>query len=164
MADLNKVMLAGNLTRDPELRHIPSGNAVVDLRLAINRRYRDQQNVDREETVFVSVTVWGKQAENCAQYLTKGSPVLVEGRLKLDEWEKDGQKQSRLGVVADRVQFLSSRGSRSAGGEDYADAPASSRPAAPRPPATNTYSVDRTPQEDIMDGPAKSAEDDDVPF
>jgi len=153
MADLNKVFLAGNLTRDPELRHIPSGSAVADLRLAINRRYRDQNDKDREEVVYVSVTVWGKTAENCSQYLTKGSPVLVEGRLKLDEWEKDGQKQSRLGVVAERVQFLSrGSGARSGGEFDDASSRSAKSGAAPK--------TDKTPREEIMDGDA----DDVVPF
>jgi len=154
MTDLNKVFLAGNLTRDPEVRHTPGGQAVCDLRMAINRRYKDNTGKDREEVVYVSVTVWGRQAETSGQYLTKGSPVLVEGRLKLDEWEKDGQKQSRLGVVAERVQFLSSRsggGSRSS--DDFSDAPparGSSRPAA--------SSEDRVPQEEIL------GDQDEVPF
>ncbi|HMO50898.1 MAG TPA: single-stranded DNA-binding protein [Kiritimatiellia bacterium] len=146
MADLNKVFLAGNLTRDPEVRHIPSGQAVADLRMAINRRYRDQHDKDREEVVYVSVTVWGKQAETCGQYLTKGAPVLVEGRLKLDEWEKDGQKQSRLGVVAERVQFLSSRGGGSRSGGEFDDAPSSRAPSRSTPAA-----ADRVPQEEILD-------------
>jgi single-strand DNA-binding protein len=106
MASLNKVLLMGNLTRDPETRFTPSGTAVGDLGLAVNRRFRGTDGQDREETCFVRVTVWGRQAETGGEYLRKGSPVLVEGRLKLDEWEKDGQKQSRLGVVAERVQFI----------------------------------------------------------
>jgi len=155
MADLNKVFLAGNLTREPELRHISNGSAVADLRLAINRRYRDQNDKDREEVVYVSVTVWGKTAENCSQYLTKGSPVLVEGRLKLDEWEKDGQKQSRLGVVAERVQFLSrGSGSGAARGEFDDTSARGSKPA-------TGSKADKTPREEIMDG---GAEDDVVPF
>ncbi|MGA1193777.1 MAG: single-stranded DNA-binding protein [Kiritimatiellia bacterium] len=156
MTDLNKVFLAGNLTRDPEVRHIPSGSAVCDLRLAINRRFRDQNDKDREEVVYVSVTVWGRQAENCGQYLSKGSPVLVEGRLKLDEWEKEGQKQSRLGVVGERVQFLSSRGGSGGGGgsrEEWSDS-APSRGAS-RPSST----ADRVPQEEILDD-----SQDEVPF
>jgi len=108
MATLNKVMLIGNLTRDPEVRYTPSGSAVSDIRLAVSRKYKTANGQEKEETCFVSVTVWGRQAETAGEYLRKGSPVFVEGRLKLDEWEKDGQKQSRLGVVAERVQFLSS--------------------------------------------------------
>lgn len=155
MTDLNKVFLAGNLTRDPEVRHTPSGAAVCDLRMAINRRYRDQHDKDREEVVYVSVTVWGKQAENCGQYLSKGSPVLVEGRLKLDEWEKDGQKQSRLGVVGERVQFLSNRGSGArGGGGEFDDAPPARSARTSAPPST-----DRVPQEEILDD-----SHDEVPF
>jgi single-strand DNA-binding protein len=105
VATLNRVFLMGNLTRDPEVRYIPSGSAVADLRLAVNRKYRTQSGEDREETCFVNVVVWGKQAEACGQYLAKGSSLLVEGRLQYEEWEKDGQKNSRLRVVADRVQF-----------------------------------------------------------
>ena len=106
MADFNKVILLGNLTRDPEVRYTPSGTAVTDLRMAMNRRFRGSDGQDRDETCFVSVTVWGRQAENCGQYLRKGRQALVEGRLKLDEWEKEGQKISRLTVTAERVQFV----------------------------------------------------------
>lgn len=162
MADLNKVFLAGNLTRDPEVRHTPGGLAVSDLRMAINRRYRDQHDKDREEVVYVSVTVWGKQAETCGQYLTKGSPVLVEGRLKLDEWEKDGQKQSRLGVVAERVQFLSNRGSSGGGGGAGGRSSSEFDDSAPvrSAPRSNPVS-DRVPQEEILDD---NQGQDEVPF
>ncbi len=118
MASLNKVFLIGNLTRDPEVRYLPSGAAVGDLRLASSRKYKTQQGEDKEETCFVSVSVWGRQAETCSQYLSKGSPVMVEGRLRYEEWEKDGQKNNRLSVTAERVQFMGSpRGAR------YGDAP-----------------------------------------
>lgn len=106
MTDLNRVFLAGNLTRDPEIRYIPSGKAVGELRLAVNRTYKTATGESRDETCFVGVVVWGRQAETCGEYLSKGSPALVEGRLQYDEWEKDGQKHNRLRVVADRVQFL----------------------------------------------------------
>ncbi len=106
MANFNKVILIGNLTRDPEVKFTPSGMAVADLRMAINRRYRTADNQEHEETCFVNVTVWGKQGESCGQYLKRGRPVMIEGRLKYDEWEKDGQKFNRLSVVAERVQFL----------------------------------------------------------
>lgn len=108
MASFNKVILMGNLTRDPEVRRVSTGNAVTDLGLAVNRQYRTSSGENVEEVVFVSVDVWGRQAETCGEYLKKGSPVLVEGRLKLDTWEKDGKKMSKLGVVAERVQFLGS--------------------------------------------------------
>ena len=113
MASLNRVLLMGNLTKDPEVRYTPSGTAVGDLRLAVNRRYRTADGQDRDETCFVGIVVWGRQAETCGEYLHKGSPVLVEGRLQFEEWEKDGKKNSRLRVVAERVQFLGSpRGDR----------------------------------------------------
>ena len=107
MASLNKVLLIGNLTRAPELRYTPSGTAVSDLRLAVNRAYTTQGGDKREETCFLTVVVWGKQAESAAQYLDKGSPVMVEGRLQTRDWEtKDGQKRNVVEVVAERVQFM----------------------------------------------------------
>lgn len=116
MANLNKVFLMGNLTRDPEVRYIPSGAAVADLSLAVNERYKDRDSGEwREKPVFVDVTVWRRQAETCAQYLSKGSGVMIEGRLQLDQWENpEGQKRSKLKVLADRVQFLPTGGSKGA--------------------------------------------------
>jgi single-strand DNA-binding protein len=107
MASLNKVFLIGNLTRPPELRYTPSGTAVSDLRLAVNRSYTTQGGERRDETCFLTVVVWGKQAEASSQYLDKGSPLMVEGRLQTREWEaKDGQRRNVVEVVAERVQFL----------------------------------------------------------
>jgi single-strand DNA-binding protein len=107
MASLNRVLLIGNLTRAPELRYTPSGMAVSDLRLAVNRGYTTQGGEKREETSFLTVVVWGKQAETCNEYLDKGSPILVEGRLQTRDWEtKEGQKRNVVEVVAERVQFL----------------------------------------------------------
>jgi single-strand DNA-binding protein len=130
MPDLNRVFLMGNLTANPEVRYAPSGDAVGDLRMAINRRYKGRDGQEHDEVCYVSVVVWGRQAETCGQYLQKGSPVMVEGSLKYDQWEKDGQKHSRLLVRANRVQFLGARG---AGQEPSGDeAPAPPAPAAPR--------------------------------
>ncbi len=107
MASFNKVLLIGNLTKDPELRYTPQGTAVVNLRLAINRKFRDKNQELKEEVCFVTAVVWNKQAETCNQYLHKGSPVLVEGRLQSRSWEDaSGQKRSVLEVRAERVQFL----------------------------------------------------------
>jgi single-strand DNA-binding protein len=107
MASMNKVFLIGNLTRAPELRYTPSGTAVADLRLAVNRDFTMQTGEKRQETSFLTVVVWGKQAEASGEYLDKGSPVLVEGRLQTRDWEtKDGQKRSVVEVVAERIQFL----------------------------------------------------------
>jgi single-strand DNA-binding protein len=121
MASFNRVILVGNLTRDPELRYIPSGTAVSEIGLAVNDRVkRNDQWVD--EATFVDVTLWGRTAEIANEYLSKGSPVLIEGRLKLDRWEKEGQKHSKLRVVGERLQMLGSRdgsrGGRRPSGED----------------------------------------------
>ncbi len=117
MASLNKVFLMGNLTRDPEVRYTPSGAAVGDLGMAVSRKFKSSDGETREETCFVSVTVWGRQAETCAEYLKKGSPAMVEGRLKFDSWEKDGKKFNKLTVTAERVQFLGGRDSGGQGGQ-----------------------------------------------
>jgi single-strand DNA-binding protein len=142
MASLNKVLLIGNLTKAPELRYTPSGTAVSDLRLAVNRNYTTQGGDRREETCFLTVVVWGKQAESCQTYLEKGSPIFVEGRLQTREWEaKDGQKRTVVEVVAERVQFM---------GRGRGTAPAAA-PAA----------VDAFPDEP---GSGGGGADDDVPF
>ncbi|MFH1381000.1 MAG: single-stranded DNA-binding protein, partial [Candidatus Omnitrophota bacterium] len=108
-ASLNKVLLIGNLTRDPELRYIPSGTAVSTFDIAVNRVYMTQSGEKKEDTSFVRVVVWARRAEVCAEYLTKGSPVFVEGRLRSRSWEaQDGQKRSTIEVVASNVQFLRS--------------------------------------------------------
>lgn len=115
MASLNKVFLIGNLTRDPELRYTSTGTAVGDLNIAVNHRFTSRDtNEKKDEVVFVGVTVWGKQAEACGEYLTKGSSLFIEGRLQMDTWEsKDGQRRTRLRVVAQRVQFIGKpRGAR----------------------------------------------------
>ena len=115
MASFNRVILVGNLTRDPELRYIPSGTAVSDIGLAVNDRVKKgDQWVD--EVTFVDITLWGRTAEIANEYLSKGSPILIEGRLKLDRWEKEGQKHSKLKVVGDRLQMLGSKGEGGGGG------------------------------------------------
>ncbi|MGE5197270.1 MAG: single-stranded DNA-binding protein [Deltaproteobacteria bacterium] len=107
MANFNKVFLMGNLTKDPELRYTPQGTAVANLRLAVNRKYRDKNQELKEDTCFVTAVVWNKQAETCNQYLHKGSPLFVEGRLQSRSWEDNsGQKRSVIEVRAERVQFL----------------------------------------------------------
>jgi single-strand DNA-binding protein len=116
MASLNKVFLIGNLTRDPEVRYTPSGAAVGDLGLAVSRKFKSGDGENKEETCFVNITVWGRQAETCAEYLKKGRPVMVEGRLRYEDWEKDGKKYNKIVVVAERVQFLGSRDQAGSGG------------------------------------------------
>ncbi len=171
MASLNKVLLIGNLTRDPEIRYTPSGSAVGDLRLAVSRKYRTQDGQDHEETCFVTVTVWGRSAETCGEYLRKGSPLLVEGRLKYEEWEKDGQKSNRLSVVAERTQFLGSpRGALQDGPSGPAAArpqpPSAARGSAPTPPPqsqTQTQAQTQTPPPAAAPNELE-ADDDNLPF
>lgn len=111
MASLNKVFLIGNLTRDPELRYIPSGMAVATFTIAVNRVYKSQSGEKKEQTTFVRVVVWGRRAEVSSEYLSKGSPVFVEGRLQSRNWEsQDGQKRSTIEVIADNIQFLRGAG------------------------------------------------------
>lgn len=111
MANLNKVMLIGNLTRDPELRVLPKGTAIAQFSLAVNRKWRDEAGADREEVTYVDCEAWGKSGENIAKYVTKGKPLFVEGRLRLDQWEDKTtkEKRSRMKVVVDNFQFLGSR-------------------------------------------------------
>ncbi len=118
MPNLNKVMLMGNLTRDPEVRYTPKGTAVTDIGLAVNRNYTLDDGERREETTFVDVTFWGRQAEVLCEYMKKGRPLYVEGRLNLDTWEdkQSGQQRSRLKVIGDGFQFLGGRDDNSGGG------------------------------------------------
>jgi len=142
MANYNKVILMGNLTRDPELRYTPKGTAVARLGLAINRRWRSETGEEREEVTFVDVDAWGRQAEVIGQYLRKGRPIFIEGRLRLDQWEDKTthQKKSRLCVVLESFQFVDSgnRGETPAGNEPGrvqrpAAAPAANAPTPPEP-------------------------------
>jgi single-strand DNA-binding protein len=109
MASFNRVILIGNVTRDPELRYISSGTAVTDIGLAVNDRRKNASGEWVEETTFVDVTLWGRTAEVAGEYVTKGSPLFIEGRLKLDTWEKDGKKNSKLRVVCERMQLMGGR-------------------------------------------------------
>jgi single-strand DNA-binding protein len=119
MATINSVVLVGNLTRDPELRHTPSGTAVCSLRLAVNTRRKDPASGQwTEKPNYFDITVWGQQGENCAQYLAKGRRVGVQGRLEWREWEaQDGSKRQAVEVIADTVQFLDSRAEGESGGQ-----------------------------------------------
>ena len=125
MASYNRVILVGNLTRDPELRYISSGTAVTEIGLAVNDRRKNQSGEWVDETQFIDITLWARTAEVASEYLSKGSSVLIEGRLKLDRWEKDGQKQSKLRVVGEKMQMLGGRsGGASGGGGPSSSAPA----------------------------------------
>jgi single-strand DNA-binding protein len=156
MASFNKVILMGNLTRDPELRYTPKGTAIAKIGVAVNRVWTNEAGEKKEDVTFVDVDVFGRTAENVGQYLRKGRPVLIEGRLKLDQWDdkQTGQKKSRLGVVAEIVQFLGSAPSAGEGG----GAPAAARPARPAAAAAPSAPA-AEPVEG--DGPPES---DDVPF
>lgn len=132
MADYNKVLLMGRLTRDIELRYTPGNQAVANIGLAVNRRWRSKEGEDREETTFVDCEAWGRTAEVMGQYLSKGKPVFIEGRLKLDQWQdKDGSNRSKLRVVVDNFQFIDSRGE--GGGEVHASTGAPAGAEAHRP-------------------------------
>ncbi len=119
MASFNRVILMGNITRDIEVKYIASGTAVTELGLAVNDRRKTQSGEWVDETTFVDVTLWGRTAEVAGEYLSKGSPVLIEGRLKLDTWETDGQKRSKLRVVGERMQMLGGRGGGGGGSQNY---------------------------------------------
>jgi single-strand DNA-binding protein len=116
MANFNRVILLGNITRDIEIKYLQSGTAVTEIGMAINDRRKGQNGEWIEETVFVDVTLWGRTAEVAGEYLGKGSQVLIEGRLKLDTWEKDGKKNSKLRVVGEKMQMLGSKGGGGGGG------------------------------------------------
>ena len=131
MVSINRVVLVGNLTKDPELRHTPSGTAVCNLRLAVNTRRKDETGQWVDKPNYFDITVWGNQGERCAQYLSKGRPVAVDGRLEWREWETpEGNKRQAVDVVADSVQFLGSRGEGEGGGGGAGFIPASA-PATP---------------------------------
>lgn len=141
MASFNRVVLVGNLTRDPELRYIASGTAVTDIGLAVNERVkRNEQWVD--EANFFDITLWGRTAEVANEYLAKGSSVLIEGRLKFEQWEKDGQKRSKVKVVGEKMQMLGGKaggggggGPQRGGGDQYSAPQDSYQPAPTAPPS-----------------------------
>ena len=169
MANLNKVMLIGRLTRDPETRHTQGGNSVTNFGLAVNRTYRKKDSDEQvEETTFVDVEAWGKTGETFARYMKKGRQAYVEGRLKLDSWEKDGQKRSKLTVVMEEFQFLDGGAGRDGGAGGEGGGASARRPmparSAARTPAVHEGAAgapppsDETPQDDY----AKF--DSDIPF
>ena len=157
MANLNKVMLIGNLTRDPELRYTPKGSAVAEFGLAINRVWYNEQKQKQEETTFVDITLWARQAEIAQQYLTKGSPVYIEGRLSLDTWDDKatGQKRSKIKVVGETLQLLGSK-NHSGGGSSQSQG---------GPPAQQQQQRSAPPQQGASAAPSgEFQEEDDIPF
>jgi single-strand DNA-binding protein len=149
---LNKAMVYGNLTRDPELKALPSGLNVCSFSLATNRVYNDRDNQRQEQTDYHNIVVFGKQADNCAKYLHKGNSAYVEGRLQTRSWEKDGQKQYRTEVIADRVQF-GPKGSGATGGNS-----------APAPNNTAATPADSGKAPAIPDYPEEEINPEDIPF
>ena len=149
MASFNKVILLGNLTRDPEVRYTPKGTAVTELGMAVNRVYTAENGEKREETTFVDVTLWGRTAEIAGEYLKKGRPVFIEGRLQLDTWDDktSGQKRSKLKVVGEGLQLIGSRpgGGGGGGDEEGSSAPRSSKPAPPPKAAPSAPDDDEIP-------------------
>ena len=172
MASLNKVMLIGNLTRDPEIRYTPKGQAVTDIGLAVNRVYSTESGEKREEVTFIDVTLWGRTAEVVHQYCKKGRPLFVEGRLQLDTWDdkQTGQKRSKLKVIGDGIQLLGSResggegggsGSAQGGSSGYAGGSGGGSPApANRPPQAPRSAAPASPDHGAPD----HDEEDQVPF
>lgn len=139
MASMNFVILCGNITRDPEMRQLSSGTAVADLGLAVNESYKNKSGEMVETTCFVDVVVWGRLAETCSQFLRKGSPVLVEGKLQLDQWTtQEGEKRSKLRVRADRVQFLGAKRGEGEGATAPAGSPRPRVGTSDAPPADDT--------------------------
>jgi single-strand DNA-binding protein len=154
MANFNKVILAGNLTRDPELRYTPKGTAIARIGLAINRSWRTEAGEQKEEVTFVDVDAFGRQAETIGQYFKKGRPILIEGRLKYDAWEdkQSGQKKSKLGVVLEGFQFMDSqRGGEGgpSGGPSEPREPRAARPAAAAPVAPPAADEAPMPEDDV---------------
>ncbi len=147
MASFNKVILVGNLTRDPELRYTPKGTAIAKIGLAVNRVWTNEAGEKKEEVTFVDVDIFGRTAENVGQYMRKGRPIMIEGRLKLDQWDDKatGAKRSKLGVVAETVQFL---GSPAGEGGGAPAAPRAARPAAAAAPAAEPVEGDGPPESD----------------
>lgn len=168
MSSYNRVLLMGNLTRDPELKYLPSNTAVCEFGVATNRRYKDREGNVKEEVTFVDVSAFGRTAEVIQQYMTKGKPIFIEGRLKYDQWTaQDGTKRSRLSVVVDNFQFIGGRGEGGAppaGGGGYNQPRAQPAPRASQPPPAAAAPYDAPPPPDY--GPADEAQpyDERIPF
>lgn len=183
MPNLNKVMLIGNITRDPEVRYTPKGTAVTDLPMAINRFYTLDDGERREETTFVDVTFWGRQAEVIGEYMKKGRPIYAEGRLQLDQWEdkNTGQQRSRLKVVGENFQFLGGRDDRGGGqiggggyqsggyqsggnqsGGNQGDSHGDSQPSRQSSPPSQSSGSEQGAGQGSEHGPIE--DDDDIPF
>ena len=170
MASFNKVMIMGNLTRDPEIKYTPKGTAIADIGLAVNRNYTTESGEKREEVTFIDVTLWGRVAEIVGEYCKKGRPLFVEGRLHLDTWDDKttGQKRSKLKVVGENIQLLGSReggaggggGTGGGGGGEHGESRSEGRPQQQNRPASRPASPPARPPAD----PDLDAPEDDIPF
>ena len=164
MASYNKVILMGNLTRDPEVRYLASGMAVCDMALAVNESYKNKEGERVAQTCFVDVVVWSRQAETCGEYLRKGSPVMLDGRLQLDKWQtKEGEARSKLRVRADRVQFLGSPKSGTSF-DDTSSGPAEAGPGSNGQGQKAATEENQKPPPTAVQGGDLEADDDDLPF
>ncbi|MDP6106885.1 MAG: single-stranded DNA-binding protein [Candidatus Brocadiia bacterium] len=170
MANLNKVFLLGNLTRDPQLRYTPSGTPICEFGVAVNRRFKTKEGEQRDETCFVDVAAWGRTGEVISEYFSKGKPILVEGRLKFDSWETPDGRRSKLSVVAENFQFIGGRddredssahpGRRAEGGR-----PRGERPSGRRDPAQGASRQEQAPDEPKEpEQEGLDVSDDEIPF
>ncbi len=155
MPNLNRVMLMGNLTRDPELRYTPNNTAVAKIGLAVNRKWKSQSGEQQEEVTFIDCEAWGRTAETINEHLRKGRPIFIEGRLKLDQWQdKDGNNRSKLKVTVERFEFIDSRVGGGGGEDSYDDG--GRRDSAPAPPASAPAAPAAEPHQPVDEG--------DIPF
>ena len=163
MASYNKVLLMGNLTRDPEVRYTPKGTAIANIGLAVNRRWTTESGEQKEEVTFIDIEVWGRQAETVGQYLSKGKPIFVEGRLKLDSWEdkESGQKKSKMKVVCEHFQFI---GAPSGRAEFKDQAPADEAPARAASRGGRPSASPPTQGVGAETEPTPTSEEDNIPF
>ncbi len=167
MASFNKVILVGNLTRDPEVRYTTGGTAVTEVGMAVSRNWTDKSTNERkEETTFVAVTLWGRTAEIAGEYLSKGRPCLIEGRLQLDQWEdrETGQKRSKLKVVGETLQLLGSRGDSGGSGGGGGGRPASDGAPNAAPSSAGAVREAPSPDQSFYDDAPAPPSDDEVPF
>jgi single-strand DNA-binding protein len=169
MASFNKVLLMGNLTRDPQLKYLPSQTAVAEFGIACNRRFKSAQGEDREEVTFVDCAAFGKTGELINQYFTKGKPIFIEGRLKLDQWEdkQGGGKRSKMSVVVENFQFVGGREGGGSGGTQEPSPDGESRPARPaqaRPAAARPAASPPPPAAEPPYGDEKVLNEEDIPF
>ena len=162
MPNLNKVMLMGNLTRDPEIKYTPKGTAIANFGLAVNRNYTTEGGEKREEVTFIDLEAFGRTAEVIGEYFKKGRPIFIEGRLKLDSWDdkQTGQKKSKLRVIVDSFEFLGSREGGGGGGGEHGEGRSEARPQQSRPPAGRPATPPPRPPAD----PDLDAPEDDIPF